>query len=67
MDACCVTASSPWYVRRFVDSQAPSGWKPWGGFLLRAGQAPGSRFGDQWLFLTRRLRDLAGRHGHRLG
>ena len=47
-------------MARFCGFTGPSGWKPWCGFLLRAGQGPGSRFGDQWLLLTRR-RSIAAR------
>jgi hypothetical protein len=41
-------------VARFLDSRRPSGWGPWGRFPVAGRAGPGSRFGDQWLLLTRR-------------
>jgi hypothetical protein len=51
-------------VARFLDSRRPSGWGPWGRFPVAGRAGPGSRFGDQWLLLTRRrsiMRLNAGR------
>jgi len=37
-----VSASSPWYVARFLDSRRPSGWGPWERFPVASRAGPGS-------------------------